>query len=139
MTPLRGGTLTELTDQRAEVMGILKPYGALQEMTKLQERYVALQGHLDRVETRLCEMKKLKDTKRNVKTAEQDHKQRRDVWSTAVKLFNEHSQSLYRSPGKLVIDVSDTGYKYSVGRLRSYVSNDWKSGQMPGVAGQDFG
>lgn len=119
--------IADLTNQRAEVMEILKTHGALQEMTKLQERYVTLQGNLDRVETRLHEMKELKETKRKVKaekselvkTAEQDHEQRRDVWSTAVRLFNEHSQSLYKTPGKLVIDVADTGYKYSVDIERS--------------------
>ncbi len=119
--------IADLTNQRAEVMEILKSHGALQEMTKLQERNVTLQGKLDRVETRLREMKELKEAKRKVKegksklvkTAEQDHEQRWDVWSTAVRLFNEHSQSLYKTPGRLVIDVADTGYKYSVDIERS--------------------
>jgi uncharacterized protein YydD (DUF2326 family) len=41
------------------------------------------------------------------------------VWSSAVRLFNEHSQALYKSPGKLIIDVGDTGYKYQVDIERS--------------------
>lgn len=119
--------IRELTEQRAVVMQVLQTHGALQEMTKLQEQNVALHGSLDRVQSRLREMKNLKTTKRDVKAAkaelvqmtEQDHEQRRDVWSAAVRLFNEHSQALYKSPGKLIIDVGDTGYKYKVDIERS--------------------
>ncbi len=119
--------INELTDERAEVMQILKTHGALQEMTKLQERHLVLQGSLERIQARLREMKNLKTTKRDVKvakvelvrTAEIDHEQRREIWSKAVGLFNEHSQALYKSPGKLVIDVGETGYKYKVDIERS--------------------
>jgi uncharacterized protein YydD (DUF2326 family) len=96
-------------------------------MTALQERFVGLQGSLDRLQARLLEMKNLKATRRDVKVAKQDlvrtveldHEQRRDIWSAAVRLFNEHSQALYKSPGKLVIDVSDKGYTYHVDIERS--------------------
>jgi uncharacterized protein YydD (DUF2326 family) len=123
----RESKIKDLTEQRAEVLQVLQTHGALQEMTKLQERFVGLQGSLDRIQARLKEMKNLKTTKRDVKAAkeelvriaEQDHEQRRDVWSSAVRLFNEHSQALYKSPGKLVIDVGDTGYRYQVDIERS--------------------
>ena len=123
----RDSKIKGLTEQRAEVLQVLQTHGALQEMTQLQQQFVALQGSLERVQARLREMKQLKTTKRNVKmtkeewlrTAEQDHEERRDVWSAAVRLFNEHSQVLYESPGKLVIDVGDTGYKYQVDIERS--------------------
>lgn len=114
--------IRDKTEQRAEVMLVLQTHGALKEMTILQERHVALQSQLDRVQSRLSEMKNLKTSKREVKTAldeltqtaERDHDQRRGVWCTAVSLFNEHSQELYKSPGKLVIDVGDKGYQYHV-------------------------
>lgn len=119
--------IREKTDLRADVMQVLQTHGALQEMTLLQERYLALQGSLERVQARLREMKSLKASKREVKsakddlvyTAERDHEERRDKWSEVVRLFNEHSQALYKSPGKLVIDVGDTGYKYQVDIERS--------------------
>ena len=119
--------IKDLTEQRAEVLQVLQTHGALQEMTKLQERNVELRGSLDRVRARLLEMKNLKTTKREVKiaktnlvqTAEKDHEQRRDMWSTAVRLFNENSQALYKTPGKLIIDIGDTGYKYQVNIERS--------------------
>ncbi len=123
----REAQIRELTNQRAEVMEVLQTHGALQEMTKLQEQYVALKGLLDHVQTRLKEVKNLNATKLEVKakkaelvqTAEQDHEQRRDVWSKAVRLFNEHSQALYKSPGRLVIDVGEKGYTYHVEIERS--------------------
>lgn len=119
--------IKDMTEQRAEVLQVLKTHGALQEMTKLQEQNMALRGSLDRVQARLQEMKNLKTTKREVKTAkaelvqtaERDHEQRRDVWSASVRLFNENSKALYKTPGKLIIDVGDTGYKYQVDIERS--------------------
>ncbi|RXE56208.1 hypothetical protein ABH15_08650 [Methanoculleus taiwanensis] len=123
----RKSQIRDLTNQRAGMMEVLQTHGALQEMTKLQEGYVALQGSLDHVQTRLREMRNLNVAKREVKaqktelvqTAEQDHEQRQDVWSEAVRLFNEHSQALYKSPGRLVIDVGEKGYKYHVEIERS--------------------
>ena len=123
----RDSKIKGLTEQRAEVLQLLQTHGALQEMTHLQQRFVGLQGSLERVQARLTEMKKRKTIKHDIKTtkeglvrtAEQDHEERRGVWSAAVRLFNEHSQVLYESPGKLVIDVGDTGYKYQVDIERS--------------------
>jgi len=119
--------IEELDEQRAAVMEVLQTHGALQEITKFQERYVALQGSLDHVLIRLREMKNLKAKKRDLKaakaeliqTTEQDHEQRQDVWSEAVRLFNGHSQALYKSPGRLIIDVSEKGYNYQVEIERS--------------------
>jgi uncharacterized protein YydD (DUF2326 family) len=123
----REARIKELTNQRAELMEVLQTHGALQEMTILQERYVTLKGLLDHVQTRLREVKNLNTTKREIRakkaelvqTAEQDHEQRQDVWSEAIRLFNEHSQALYKTAGRLVIDVSEKGYTYNVEIERS--------------------
>ena len=45
---------------------------------------------------------------------ERDHEQRRDVWNTPVRLFNDNSQALYQTPGHLVIDIGNAGFKYDV-------------------------
>lgn len=119
--------IKQLTESRAVSLGILRTHGALQEMTKLQERNVMIKGQLDRVQSRIKEIKELKAKKRDIrvakaelaKVAEQDFEQRREAWSEAVRLFNDHSQALYRTPGKLVIDIGDTGYKYQVEIERS--------------------
>jgi uncharacterized protein YydD (DUF2326 family) len=118
----REAQIRNLDEQRADVMEILQTHGALQEITKLQENYIELQGSLDRVQNRLKDVRDLKTKKHDIKAekadlawnAEQDHEQRKDVWSKAVVLFNEHSQALYKSPGKLIIDVSEKGYTYNV-------------------------
>ena len=123
----RENRVKELTDRRAKVLQILKTHGALDEMTLLQERFVALKEELEGVNARLEKTRSLETGRRKVRaekvelvqTAQQDHEQRRDVWSAAVLLFNEHSEALYESPGKLVIDLAETGYKYRVDIRRS--------------------
>ncbi len=119
--------IEKLTDSRAELFEILQTHGALQEMNKLQERSVELKGQLDRVRSRIEEIKNLNVRKRNLiesrtelaGIAEQDYEQRREVWTKAVLLFNSHSQALYNSPGNLMIDIGDSGYKYQVDIERS--------------------
>lgn len=118
----RDEQIAKLTETRATSLGILSTHGALQEMTKLQERYVETKGLLERVRTRISEIKGVTSRKRDIKVAktdlakvaEQDHEQRRDTWATAVSFFNDNSQALYKTPGRLVINIGDTGYQYDV-------------------------
>lgn len=123
----RNEEIKELTYSRASSLEILSTHGALQEMTKLQERHVETRGKLDRVRARISEIKDLTARKRDVKVhktelakvAEQDHEQRRDVWTVPVRLFNDNSLALYKSPGRLVIDITESGFKYDVEISRS--------------------
>ena len=123
----REARIGELTDERAKIMQVLQTHGALQEMTILQEQHIKRQESLNRVYTNLKNVKDLQTTKRKirtdraelVRTAEQDHEQRRDIWSVPVLLFNKYSQTLYESPGQLIIDIVETGYKYGVNIERS--------------------
>jgi uncharacterized protein YydD (DUF2326 family) len=119
--------IREITAARAASLEILRTHGALQEMTKLQERHAETKGRLERVRARISEIKDLTSRKRDirvaktelVRVAEQDHEQRRDIWAAAVRLFNDNSQALYKTPGRLVIDIAETGYKYDVDIERS--------------------
>ena len=123
----REGRITDLTDQRAAVMDVLQTHGALREMTKLQERHGTLRGQLERVQSSLHEVRDLNSKKLLIRTAktelaqvaERDHAERRDLWSRAVLYFNAHSQALYESPGELIIDVAEYGYRYKVDIERS--------------------
>jgi len=116
-----------LTHSRASALEILSTHGALQEMTKLQERLVETRGNLDRVRSQISEIKDLTARKRDIKVhkaeltkiAEQDHEERRDVWSVPVRLFSENSQALYKTPGHLVIDITESGFKYDIEIKRS--------------------
>jgi uncharacterized protein YydD (DUF2326 family) len=123
----RDARIKELSGERSELLKILRSHGALQELAVLQQKSADLSGTLNRVKNHLREIKNLKATKREVKTskehllqiAEQDHEERRELWSEAVRLFNENSQALYKTPGNLVIDLDETGYRYSVDIERS--------------------
>lgn len=111
-----------LSDERAEHLDILKTHGALEEMTRLQERVVGIREELERVTTAIDHRKTLEAKKREIKmqrgdlgqVAQRAHEERRAVWSRAIALFNENSQTLYEAPGELIIDVGDNGFSYDV-------------------------
>jgi len=123
----RNDEIKELTDSRASSLEVLGTHGALQEMTKLQERHLEARGKLDRLGARISEIKDMTARKRDIKVrktelaqvAEHDHEQRRDVWTVPVRLFNDNSQALYKTPGRLVIDITESGFKYDVEINRS--------------------
>ena len=110
------------TDERADLLRILETHGALQELAKLQERIIEIRGNLEQKRIRLEEIKDRTARKRNIniakaeltKIAEQDHEERRDIWSVPLHLFNDNSQALYEAPGHLVINIGETGFKYNV-------------------------
>jgi len=119
--------IQSLTEVRAKSLVILRTHGALQEMTKLQERHLELKSRLEQIVIRLSEVKDITSRRRDIKLAKtelakiaaSDHGQRRDLWETAVRRFNENSQALYETPGSLVIDIDDTGFRYAVEIARS--------------------
>lgn len=123
----RDGQIKEQTDARALSLEVLRTHGALQEMTMMQEKHLEAKGRLERVRSRIMEIKDNTSRKRDIrvakeelaKIADRDHEQRREVWSKAVRLFNEISQALYKSPGCLVINITETGFKYGVEIERS--------------------
>ncbi|MDE2701410.1 MAG: DUF2326 domain-containing protein, partial [Gemmatimonadota bacterium] len=110
------------TDERAGLLRILETHGAMQELAKLQERIIEIRGNLERKRTWLEEIRDRTSRKRNIniakaeltKIAEQDHEERRDIWSLPLRLFNDNSQALYEAPGRLVINIDETGFKYDV-------------------------
>ena len=114
--------IRRLTDERADLLSILETHGALQELAKLQERIIKIRGNLEQKRIRLEEIKDRISRKRNIniakveltKIAEQDHEERRDIWSVPLRLFNDNSQALYETPGHLVINIDETGFKYNV-------------------------
>jgi len=119
--------IRKLTETRSNSLKILSTHGALQEMTSLQERFLDIKERCERIKTRIAESKDMASRKRAIKIrktelesiAEKDHEQRRELWTEAIRLFNDNSQALYTSPGKLVINISDSGYKYDVEIERS--------------------
>lgn len=123
----REAEIKGLTEERATSLEVLRNHGALQEMTALQERHVESKSKLEQIRERISSVKDAKSRKREIKVekaelvrvAEMDHDQRRDSWEVAVRLFNDNSLALYQKPGNLVINVTETGYRYKVEIERS--------------------
>ena len=118
----RSAEMRRQTEHRARLIEILETHGALQEMVRLQERVVELRGKYDKLRAWIVEQKEVASKRRSLrienaeltKTAEQDHEERRELWSVAVGLFGDNSRFLYETPGRLVIDIGETGFHYEI-------------------------
>jgi uncharacterized protein YydD (DUF2326 family) len=118
----RESELTALTDQRAQYLGILSGQGALEEFTSLQDLHAATRLKVDDLTNRIAQLKQMttKVDTIKVETVELkrattlDYEERRELWSKALNLFSEFSENLYNTPGRLVIDIADTGYRFDV-------------------------
>lgn len=114
--------IATLTDRRANYLSALAGQGALEELTQLQELHAATRLKVDELTNRITQLRQMttKADTIKVETVELkrattlDYEERRALWSRALSLFSEFSESLYKSPGRLVIDIDDTGYKFDV-------------------------
>ena len=114
--------IRELTENRAGLLQILSEHGALEEMVKLQERHAANCEALERVKAQLQRRRQMEAEDRRIARdkadladlAAHDHDERREIWKTPVQLFNRNSQALYKVPGHLVIDTTDSGFKFNI-------------------------
>lgn len=118
----REARMASLTLERSELLEVLQTHGAFEEFSRLQERHVASREKLEQVRTRIQDVRSMSNKKRDLKigkqqlakTAETDYEERRELWTPAVQAFNENSQALYNSPGRLLIDITDSGYRLDV-------------------------
>lgn len=118
----RDREIRQLTDKRAGCLEILKTHGAMQEMTRLQERIVQVREELERVVASIRQRRELESKKAEIgvqkvgltQVARRDYQERRVAWSNAIQLFSENSEALYEVPGELIIDVGDRGFSYDV-------------------------
>lgn len=114
--------IRELTDRRAAVLQILSEHGALEEMVKLRERHGEKCEQLERVKSQIERRRKMESAERRIAReradladlAARDHEERRDTWDIPVRLFNLNSRALYKAPGSLVIDTTDSGFKFNI-------------------------
>jgi len=114
--------IVALTERRARYLNALAGQGALEELTQLQDLHAATRLKVDELTNRITQLRQMttKVDTIKVETVELkrattlDYEERRTVWSQALSLFSEFSESLYKSPGRLVIDIDDTGYKFDV-------------------------
>ena len=121
MTETRG-KIRELTEVRADLLQILSEHGALKEMVKLGERHGARCEEVEHVKRQIKRRRQMESDERRIARdkadltdlAARDHEERRDTWDIPVRLFNLNSQALYRAPGHLVIDTTDSGFKFNI-------------------------
>ncbi|MFW8566968.1 DUF2326 domain-containing protein [Orrella sp. 11846] len=118
----RDSQIVSLTDMRASYLSVLSGQGALDELTDLQELHAATQAGIHELTNRISQLRQMttKIDSIKVETVELklattlDYEERRALWSQALRLFSEFSECLYKSPGCLVIDIDDVGYKFDV-------------------------
>jgi len=112
----------EITGKRASLMTILKTHGALEEYTLLQSRHLESMKELHSISTTIENVKMFNSRLSDIKIAQeelqkkarQDYDERFPIRERAIALFNNYSEILYRVPGKLVIDIGPTGFKFDV-------------------------
>jgi uncharacterized protein YydD (DUF2326 family) len=118
----REAQIITLTDRRADYLNALAGRGALEELTQLQEFHAATRLRVDELTNRIAQLRQMTTKADTIKVetvdlkraTTLDYEERRALWSQALSLFSEFSENLYKAPGRLVIDIDDTGYKFDV-------------------------
>lgn len=111
-----------ISDERASLMAILQAHGALEENALLQQQHVKLVAELEDIKNQIANLEKFEQGKSALRidqeslllSARADYDERRASRDRAISLFNANSEALYEAPGKLIIDVTPTGYKFQV-------------------------
>jgi uncharacterized protein YydD (DUF2326 family) len=119
--------IKDKSNERATVMAVLQTHGALEEYTLIQKRHLETVSELNSVTSSIenlkaCEtgLSQLKiDQEVLQQKARRDYDERREIWEKAIELFNAFTERLYNVPGRLVIDVAATGFKFDVEIERS--------------------
>lgn len=109
-------------EKRADLLRLLETHGALEEFSILQEHIVEKKSELEALKSRIADIRDMAQHKKDVKASkieletklQRDYEQSRTDWESAVSLFNENSQALYDEPGNLIINTTDSGYKFDV-------------------------
>jgi len=118
----RNTQVVALTEERARYLSTLAGQGALEELTQLQELNAVTRLKVDDLSSRIAQLRQMTTKADTIKVdivelkraATLDYEERRPLWSQALSLFSEFSEHLYRTSGRLVIDIDDTGYRFDV-------------------------
>jgi uncharacterized protein YydD (DUF2326 family) len=120
-------TVRELTERRAELLTVLEEHGALDEYTALQQLVGETAARLHAVEQRIALLREIDEGESRLRIDEELLRQRAELAlieqsesrEKAVRLFNEFTETMYGSPGNLVIEVGSAGYRFSVEIVRA--------------------
>jgi uncharacterized protein YydD (DUF2326 family) len=123
----RNAMIVDLSNERSELLEILKTHGALEEYTRLQSLHTKLVQELREVEARIDALTRLQREKSEARIRQESLLQRaqtnfigrRSQRDTAIAAFNANSLELYRAPGNLVIDIGTSGFRFDIEIERS--------------------
>jgi uncharacterized protein YydD (DUF2326 family) len=119
--------IADRSARRAERLEILRTHGALDEYHLLQQRLTGVDESLREVTSRLASLRSFVQGSSALKQeaqalevrARHDYDDRRSLRELAIRQFDAASRALYDAPGRLVIDVTSSGFKFSVEIERS--------------------
>lgn len=108
--------------ERSRMLDVLQTHGALEEYNSLQELNNELAGKFKQIEEQISLMTNIdresaqlkKDQADLVQRAKLEFSEMRPIRDEAISIFNENSEHLYNVPGRLIIDVLESGYSFGV-------------------------
>lgn len=119
--------ISKLSNERSKLLGVLKAHRALDEYNKLQQIHLSSVATLNDIQRKIENIRKFEEGKSALKieretlvlNARRDYEERKDSRTKAISFFNSNSQALYNSPGKLIINIKDSGFQFGVSIERS--------------------
>jgi len=117
----RNARIDQLSQEKKELLSVLQSSGALETLIDLQRGLTDLEANSQALKARIEERKRFDRRKDEVsaeiidirKLLKRDLDDRREIVDEAVSLFAEYTRALYGVPGKLGIDVGNSGYSFS--------------------------
>lgn len=123
----RDRIISNLTEERAKLMRILRTERALEEHIELQRQLTEQISKLHAIEKQIDDINDLQrgksalreESERLYQVTQNDFIERRSQREIAIDFFGEASEALYDEPGKLLIEVAKTGYRFAIDMERS--------------------
>lgn len=121
-TEARRHRIRELDVERARLMATLDSHGALEEFRQLQDQLSEELASLRDIEARVERAREIEEGEDRIaielgllqQRARLSFEERRTRWEQAIALFGAHTEALYAVPGRLIIDITPTGYRFQV-------------------------
>ena len=114
-------------ERRARLMDTLSTHGALSEHVRLRERHLDIVDQLREIDFRIENLERFEQGQSKLRVRQElflqdirrEFQERRGVRDQAIELFNANSQALYGAPGDLILEVTDSGFRFDVNIARS--------------------
>ncbi len=119
---VRETEIERLDGRRSELMQVLTTHGALDEFVELQDHVNEAAAALADIELQIKRLRELvearerynDDVRELERSARVHYDELQDVRDSAVRLFDANTEALYEEPGRLILDVGSTGFKYDI-------------------------